>query len=165
MAIRIHWSDDLSVGIPRIDKQHHEFINILNDLQDAIEKKKGKDDIEEVICFLEDYAVLHFSAEERSMIRYGFDGFKDHLAQHNIFRNSLQNLRKKYEVSGPTDSLADTLETQLCGWFMNHIQNVDTLFTAHLRSIGALEDVVDEPSKEEKPKASDGKPQEVEIIR
>ena len=53
---------------------------------------------------------------------------------------------------------------------MNHIQNVDTLFSAYLRSIGALEDITSEAVEEDASNAAGdeaktGDAREVEVIR
>ena len=65
----MEWTDDLSVGVELIDEQHKELFNRINDLVTAIKSATCTYKLPDVIQFLEDYIVKHFSEEERYMMR------------------------------------------------------------------------------------------------
>lgn len=56
----IEWSTELTTGVERIDNQHKELINRINKLQGASREGKGKEVIDELMVFLEDYIKSHY---------------------------------------------------------------------------------------------------------
>lgn len=60
----MQWTEDLSVGVDRIDEQHKELFEKINDLVEAIKSHTCKYKIGDVVKFLEDYVVFHFGQEE-----------------------------------------------------------------------------------------------------
>ena len=63
----MEWTQDLSVGVNKIDEQHKELFSRINNLLTAIKQHRCKDEIDNTIAFLEDYARTHFSYEEKQM--------------------------------------------------------------------------------------------------
>ncbi|HPZ82341.1 MAG TPA: hemerythrin domain-containing protein, partial [Thermogutta sp.] len=63
------WDTTMSTGIPRIDAQHQELIRKLNGLLHAMQKGRGKEEIEKLLDFLAEYVIKHFSDEEAEMER------------------------------------------------------------------------------------------------
>jgi hemerythrin-like metal-binding protein len=61
----IVWSDELSVNIEEIDKQHKKLIDVINVLFNAMIEGKTQNIIDTIIDDLIDYAKYHFSTEEK----------------------------------------------------------------------------------------------------
>jgi hemerythrin len=86
-TIFVEWDDRYSVGIPAIDNQHKELLNITNNLYNAC--LKGEDEarayFREVIRAAFDYVRFHFSAEEKIMFRVHYPDFAAHKQEHEVF--------------------------------------------------------------------------------
>lgn len=67
---QIEWLDQYSVGVESIDNQHKELFARINKLLDACSQGEGKKVLPEVLDFLGDYVVFHFSTEEKYMKEY-----------------------------------------------------------------------------------------------
>ena len=66
----IQWTEKYATGVDEIDDQHKEIFNQLNRLHDAITSGLGKEVIEDILAFSQDYAAKHFAFEEACMEKY-----------------------------------------------------------------------------------------------
>lgn len=133
---KITWSDDLSVGVDLIDKQHKMLIKRLNDMSEAIEDVKGPTEIARTLEFLIEYTDYHFSTETEHMRRTGFPGLADHLKKHDEFTSTLADLEEEFREDGATHMLAESLDTFLVNWLVKHISSVDVEFGKFLGEKG-----------------------------
>ncbi len=119
------WSDELSVGIPDIDRQHKELLNKIKELREACREGRGKELIDEMMAFLERYINDHFSCEERYMKEFNYPQMVFHVKEHTDFTKRYLELRDELRKRGWR--LYTTLETKdLLGlWWINHISKVD----------------------------------------
>jgi hemerythrin len=128
----IQWQDDLSIGIDRIDEQHKKWIEHFNQMAEAIALSKSQAQISKTLGFLVDYTETHFSSEEKYMQENNYPAFAEHKAKHDELRATLANLDRDYQEEGATQDLADSIETFLGNWLLNHIREVDMKFGAFI---------------------------------
>lgn len=133
---KINWDESLAVDVEIIDEQHKMLFQRMNDLSDAIDRHRGVDKIMETLDFLIDYTDFHFSAEEKIMEENDYPGMKEHKDQHALFKSVLDNLCEDFKEEGATTALADSLDTLLVNWLVNHIKTIDVAFGKFLNEIG-----------------------------
>ena len=121
----IQWTEDLSVGVPQIDKQHKELFSRINNLLEACSQGRGREIVQETIEFIGDYTITHFSTEERYMATHGYPEFKDHKALHDQFIERFFSLKKKVEEDGPGGHIVLETNRTIVTWLNSHIRNVD----------------------------------------
>ena len=63
----IEWTPDLSVKNETIDKQHQQWIKLLDDFYEGIRLGKSKEVLEQLILGMLDYTRYHFKEEEQHM--------------------------------------------------------------------------------------------------
>jgi len=81
---KIIWSDKLTTGIPSIDEQHHELIELINILQDNIER--GELTLAgQTLQALTEKKMAHCMHEEELLCQSGFPFYKPHKRQHESF--------------------------------------------------------------------------------
>lgn len=137
----MEWSDKFSIGIDTIDNQHKELFRRINALATAIKEHRCREEIDKTIEFLEDYARVHFSEEEKHMLRTLYPGYTEQLRQHSQFLTSLAGLKLKAalpRVPGSSYDLSATTNQVVVDWIVNHILKVDMKFGGFLRSRGQL---------------------------
>jgi len=131
----ITWSNSLAIGIPLIDQQHHDLIDNINALIEAIRAGKGQEHIKKTTAFLEDYLVRHFNDEEALMQEYNYPGYPAHKVLHLNFVEAFNGL--KVELHEKADKglyLVFKVQTLVMDWFVNHIAKVDKQIAVFLNT-------------------------------
>lgn len=119
----ITWTDELSVEIGEIDEQHKKLIGIINDLNNAMSKGKGKDAVEAILTDLADYTVEHFTREEGYFARFGYPGSLTHKREHKEFVAKVNQFQSDYK--GGNVALSLEIMKFLKDWLQNHIMVSD----------------------------------------
>ena len=134
--ILMEWTEDLAVGITKIDEQHRELFKRIHNLLLAIREHRCKAEIDETIRFLDDYARFHFSEEEMRMEEAGYKGLQEHKLQHAIYLENIAELKQQAALpreSGMSYELSVTATQIVVDWIVAHIMKTDKLFGAYLK--------------------------------
>ena len=134
MALLIEWSDQLSVKIPSIDRQHKMLIRYINELNDAIVEEKGSFVAGHVLRGLATYTSAHFMYEEMMFKSYNYSEIEGHKAAHGKLVDKVIDYKTRFE-SGDAE-IADELLRFLKGWLTNHILKEDMAYSDYLISKG-----------------------------
>ena len=132
----MEWTEDLAVGITKIDEQHRELFKRINNLLLAIREHRCKAEIDETIRFLDDYARFHFSEEEKRMEEAGYGGLQEHKLQHAVYLKNISELKQQSSLpreSGMSYELSVTATQMVVDWIVVHIMKTDKLFGAYIR--------------------------------
>jgi hemerythrin len=128
----IQWTEDLSTGVAEIDSQHKELFLRVNGLIEACNQGKGRNEVEKVIRFLEDYVAEHFSAEENYMVKFSYPGYGIHRAQHLEFMEKFTNLKNQLESDGAGVHIVVKTNHIVVDWLKNHIRKTDKILASFL---------------------------------
>ena len=128
------WSPDYSVNIKTIDSQHQELVNILNRLFVAVSKREGDKAIAGILDALVSYTQTHFALEERLMREARYKDIEPHMAEHKKLLEQLDKLARKHMLEEKT--IYFEMLTFLKSWLKEHIQGVDTKYSAALQQAG-----------------------------
>jgi hemerythrin len=123
--LNLEWTPYLAVGVSVIDDQHRELFRRFNRLSHAVMQGEVKEELSNVVKFLEDYVVSHFGMEEEVMDRYSYTGASAHKAQHAQFAADLASFKKQLETSGSSTALAGDMLKRLGEWLLNHVGKSD----------------------------------------
>lgn len=130
----IEWTEDLAVGFKEIDDQHKELFNMINRMLDACSQGKGKEVLNEILGFLENYVVNHFGTEEKLMQQYNYPDYANHKKYHEQFIKSFMELKQEMATTGPGTHIVIMTNRTVVGWLNSHIRNVDKLLGAFLKN-------------------------------
>ena len=86
----ISWNNNMSVKVAEIDKQHQKLVDMINDIHDAMRQRKAKDILGDIIAGLGDYAVKHFTHEEKYFARFNYPDSAAHKKEHDDFFKTQQ---------------------------------------------------------------------------
>ncbi len=129
----IQWTEDLAVGIEKIDQQHKTLFAKINDLLDACNAGKGRTVVGEMIDFLGNYVVEHFGDEEKYMIKYDYPGYKAHKTCHEEFIKSFSQLKDRLETDGVNIYIVILTNRIVIDWLNKHISRVDKELGRYLK--------------------------------
>ena len=134
----IIWSEKFEVGYKRIDDQHRELINIINDLHASAEKgnlliPEVKDKFKIILKRTVDYATYHFATEEKIMKAVHYKSFKEHITKHREFSSKVLEEVIKYTNDENVDM--EDFIVYLRDWLFSHILGDDKAFVDELKLI------------------------------
>ena len=121
----LKWTEDIAVGVDVVDEQHKALFGVLNRLVEAIDRNSGDREVDGILEFLDGYVSEHFETEEKLMREVSCPGMEEHIEQHRIFTDSLEEIKKSYRSVGASEHLLLMLKSNLCNWLFSHIMMVD----------------------------------------
>lgn len=80
----LDWSDDLSVGIPEIDREHQKFVALVNDLNRAIVGRAELAEIREKLQAILDNARTDAAIEGEILRQQNYPHASDHAQSHQL---------------------------------------------------------------------------------
>lgn len=116
----LQWTQALSVGIPEIDAQHQELFRRVDRLI-AATLANDHGETGAMLAFLAEYAVSHFTTEERYMRDVGYPGLPRHREEHERFVADLEALGRDFRDGGATTDLVGRVNRQVGDWLRGHV--------------------------------------------
>ncbi len=130
LASALVWDDSFNTNIRTFDDQHKVLFNMINELHDAMQQKRSKEAISNILKGLADYTVNHFAEEERAFDKTGYTETEKHKQMHKTLVDQVVDLIGKYQ-SGETVLSQDIIDF-LQKWLMEHIKGQDKKYAPHL---------------------------------
>lgn len=118
----------MKLGHEQIDREHLQFVSLLNDLHDAIISGRGNVALRSCISELLILTSEHFYLEERLMEETGYPNLKKHSEDHWAFYRKLVSYVDKLNSQ---ETVAIEFISVLMGWFVNHVQKSDLDYVAY----------------------------------
>ena len=127
------WDNLLSVGVDEIDEDHRKLIHIFNILNHAITERESKEYLAATLEELINCTVWHFSHEERLMLKYRYQEYEEHKAEHQELIQSTRELQQEIVQSDKpfTDEHIQFLER----WLTVHILTADGRLGSYLSHV------------------------------
>lgn len=131
----LDWTEDLLVGVDKIDNQHKELFERINSMLTAMKTGKGKFEVITALNFLEEYVVKHFSEEEEIQKKSNYPKLSIQRVQHQLFKDELKELRETFEKQGTSAALVIQTQQKMTTWWRSHIMQMDKDLGNHLSLI------------------------------
>ncbi|MDH5368376.1 MAG: bacteriohemerythrin [Gammaproteobacteria bacterium] len=126
----VEWKDEYSVGLESIDNQHKKLLNLINQLQTAVDFSTGEEFEREALDALVDYTKTHFSYEEGLMKDNGYPDYEPHKAQHEKMIKHVEDVLSEYEKD--QDTAMSNATAFLKDWLITHINGTDKQYSEFL---------------------------------
>jgi hemerythrin len=134
---KIIWDASFSINNVEIDNQHKKWIEIINELHDALMENKVMGNLlKNPLDAMIEYGQFHFSSEEDYMKKIEYPDLTIHQHNHAVFMRKLK--KYVYEKHTGKTVLNRTIMKELMNWLENHILKEDKLYAlyANEMSIG-----------------------------
>jgi hemerythrin-like metal-binding protein len=115
----LQWSEEMSVGIASMDKDHQILISLVNQLSDS-RQRQDLVIMELVMEELLNYTIRHFQGEEKILQDGNFPHFSEHKQEHQSLAQEVVSIRKKFLQENDPEQ-ADELMQLLSRWLKKHI--------------------------------------------
>lgn len=114
----IDWTNQDSVKVDTIDKQHQDLADLFNSLYEhasGLDEKNILSDFDKIIEHLE----LHFTTEENLMKQHHYPGYISHKLEHDRFYNQVLRTADRIKRHDMSFGLEDMKSMKR--WFFNHL--------------------------------------------
>lgn len=139
--MNIKWSDSLLTGYPIIDSQHREIFAQIESFLKSGRHGKSKEQLNEMLAFIEDYINRHFIMEEELQKKYNYPDYNVHKQWHNEYRKQYLALKKQLDHTGAQYQLAVKTIMFTVDWLTNHINGTDKALATYIRNVESKKDV------------------------
>jgi len=128
----IIWDGGLETGLEEIDGQHRVLIDTFNRIAAAVGKgDTNRDELEGILAFLRDCALLHFQTEQELMARHRYPRETEHRRLHSDLVREMEAVLEGFH-RGEKPLTPVTLE-YLDEWIVRHIREEDLRLAEFLR--------------------------------
>ncbi len=117
------WRDEFSVGVPAVDEEHRELIELINSLHAGTRSGHGRTDVLAALGEIFAQISAHFALEENIMRAAAYDGYAEHKAAHETLLEEIRDIMDRVEDDGSYDE--QRLATELDRWFGEHFRTLD----------------------------------------
>ena len=119
----IKWTDEFSLGIDEVDKEHKALIELINGLYDVIQVEADYVQVVELLGEIYSQIAVHFAHEEDMMRESGYARFDEHREDHETLLDDLREIMDEVEADGSFDTFE--LSSDLNRWFIDHFRTHD----------------------------------------
>lgn len=120
----MEWDETMSVGVEELDRQHQTLIDLINEAYAAIQKHDGHM-VSAILTRMQEYAALHFAAEERYMKDAGYPDLDAHTALHAAFVKDVEGFQREQHKKTNLSKLF----VYLSRWLTRHIMDEDRKYS------------------------------------
>ena len=121
-------------GCGEMDDQHGKLFDAINELIEACEQGKGREELQKSLDFLSDYTVKHFFNEEQLLRKHGFSMFDQHRQHHEAFKATVKDFSHKAILQGFSENLVKEVQTKIGSWLIYHIKGEDFQWAKELKA-------------------------------
>lgn len=131
---QVKLEDRYVLGFKIIDSQHSYFIELLNELYDAINQLSTKEKMGHIIDEVINYAGFHFATEEKYFDEFKYIEKNEHIRQHREITAKLRDFRNRF--TGNEMEVAGELAELMENWLIDHIAVYDKKYVKCFRDHG-----------------------------
>jgi hemerythrin len=119
----IEWKDEFSVGVPSIDYEHKQLIELINQLNEMAQWGNSYDNVIDALGEIHVQISAHFALEEKIMRDLRYDDYAGHKADHENLLDELRDIMDQVDDDGGYDE--SRLGDELNRWFSVHFGTHD----------------------------------------
>ncbi len=123
----IEWRDDFSIGVPEVDHEHRELIELINEAHAALAQTPSNTSAAGFLGEIHARIAAHFALEEKLMGEAGYDHLGRHKAAHEILLDDIREFMDACETGQPPGEPLDVavFGVRLADWFGEHFRTED----------------------------------------
>ena len=130
----IIWSDQYSVGVSELDKQHKQIINVINELNDNLDLSSQSGQLHNILGRIIIYAQNHLEYEENLLRENDYPDLANHLSKHRDYTKTVSDFA--VEILEYREELPTKLLEFLNKWWVNHILKEDMKYKSFFEEKG-----------------------------
>ena len=121
--ILIEWKDEYSVGVPAIDHEHRELIELINWLNEIAHRGANYDKVRSALGEIYTQISAHFALEEKIMRDARYEHYGSHKDDHENLLDALRDIMDQVDREGRYEE--ERLSREMEDWFSVHFRTHD----------------------------------------
>jgi hemerythrin-like metal-binding protein len=126
----IEWRQEFSLGVPDVDHEHRELIELINELYAHLQRQDSSVSVEDFLGEIYAKISAHFALEEKIMRERHYDQYDDHKADHERLLDEIRDIMDAYEDDAHFNE--SELAACLTAWFTEHFKTKDARLHKYL---------------------------------
>jgi hemerythrin-like metal-binding protein len=126
----IEWKKEFEVGVPDVDHEHQEIINLINNLHTAMSGENATISVMDFLGEIHAHVSAHFALEEKIMRTRKYDQYRDHKADHERLLDELRDIMDDFEENAYFSDQEFAAHVER--WFIEHFKTKDARLHKHL---------------------------------
>ena len=131
--VLIEWRKDFETGVPDVDHEHRELVDLINTLHERIAAGEDRARISEFLGEVFARIAAHFALEESIMRKHRYDEYEAHKAEHEQLLDDIRGIMDDVE-NDPGEDYRAALSATVRDWFVNHFKTKDARLHSRLGS-------------------------------
>ena len=119
----LQWKKEFSVGVPSIDHEHQELIELINELYTELESGQSDTTVTDFLGEIYAQISAHFALEEMMMREHRYDQYDEHKIDHERLLDDIRDMIDDYQDQRSVDDR--DLSSRLDSWFSGHFKTHD----------------------------------------
>lgn len=119
----IEWKEQYSLGVPAIDFEHRELIELINELYGSVQRGGTDTTTADFLGELYTRITAHFALEEKIMRDSRYDEYLEHKEDHERLLDDIRDLMDDYDDGTYVD--LERFGSRLDAWFSEHFRTRD----------------------------------------
>lgn len=128
----IKWDERYRLGFEMIDSQHQEIFRLFDQVSTRLETQDYHGMVDQIVRFLDEYIVYHFSQEEEFQEFVGYPQVEEHRVFHQQFIAEFERYKQSLKGNGPPMNAIRGLN-MLADWLVEHIQKEDYRLVRYIK--------------------------------
>jgi hemerythrin-like metal-binding protein len=126
----IEWKDEFATGVPDVDSEHRQLIDLINALHVAVTREDVNYTVMDFLGQIYARISGHFALEEKIMRERRYDQYEDHKTDHERLLDELRDIMDDYEEHAyySDEEFTRVIES----WFTQHFKTRDARLHKHL---------------------------------
>ncbi len=120
----VAWQVEFETGIPSVDYEHQEMMELLNQLYGELDGDPDSDAIADFLGEVFANISAHFALEEKIMRDTAYDEYQLHKQDHEQLLDGIRDIMDDHH-RGHFGDAPDLLAGRLKKWFEEHFRNFD----------------------------------------
>ena len=123
----IEWRKEFETGIPDVDYEHAQLVELINTLCGKLQEHPTGDLIAGMLGEIYAKISAHFAIEEKIMRERGYDQYADHKADHEHLLDEIRDIMDSCQANS-VFAYEGALAERLTSWFTGHFKTKDARF-------------------------------------
>ena len=132
---KIILTEDLKTGVAKIDEQHQELIDRINELKTMGAQVFSKEEIQKTLDLLGEYVIKHFADEEQLQNQSNYPKYEMHKELHKNFVKEFLKMQEEFASNGSSLKFSLELTQVVINWLIKHIKMADVEFGRYYKEL------------------------------
>jgi len=128
------WENTYALGITVLDAQHKQLFVLSNELDAGLSTGIRSEELDGMLSRIGDYAIRHFTMEEKYMAELEYPGLAQQQKIHKAFAKQFEEMYTEFKENGLKKEIIEKVRNELTDWVRSHVTGIDQRFGEYCKN-------------------------------